>query len=336
MPDTDEVLPDLDLPGVHRLQVPTPFAVGPVNTYLLEGDPLTLIDSGPNLATCLVALEAGLKDHGYAFEDLELLFVTHQHVDHLGLTRILAERCDAEVVCLDRAAGVIGSWGERAADDDKYAGRVMLRHGIEEPVVVALRSLAAIVRSLGASAPVTRTLEEHELVTMGGRSLEVLHHPGHSPSDTLLFDASDGTLVAGDHLLSKISSNALLTRPLDAEGEEDGPRATPLIDYRRSLLATRALDAHLVLGGHGPEITDHRPLIDARIADQDRRAEKLLDLLRVRPMSAHELATTLWERVAITQAFLTLSEVLGHLDLLIADGAALEDDSGDVIVFEAA
>ena len=334
MAHTEEIpLEDLDLAGVHRLQVPTPFAVGPVNTYLLEGDPLTLIDSGPNLATCLVALEAGLKEHGYAVEDLELLFVTHQHVDHLGLTRILADRCDAEVACLDKAAAVIGAWGERAAGDDVYAGQLMLRHGIEEHVVVALRALAGIVRYLGASVPVTRPLAEHEEVAMGERTLEVLHHPGHSPSDTLLFDKSDGLLVAGDHLLSKISSNALLTRPLSEDW--DGARTTPLIDYRHSLLATRDLDARLVLGGHGPEVTDHRPLIDSRIADQDRRAEKLLDLLSVRPMSAHELATTLWKRVAITQAFLTLSEVLGHLDLLIADGMVAEDGSEDVVVFEA-
>ena len=37
----------------------------------------------------------------------------------------------------------------------------------------------------------------------------------------------------------------------------------------------------------------------------------------------------MWGNVAVTQAFLTISEVLGHLDLLIADGRAAEDDSGD-------
>jgi hypothetical protein len=34
--------------GIHRLAIPTPFAVGRVNTYLIEDDPLTLVDSGPN------------------------------------------------------------------------------------------------------------------------------------------------------------------------------------------------------------------------------------------------------------------------------------------------
>ena len=35
------------LPGdVHRLELPTPFAIGPVSSWLLRGDPLTLVDGG--------------------------------------------------------------------------------------------------------------------------------------------------------------------------------------------------------------------------------------------------------------------------------------------------
>ena len=37
--------------GIHRIQVPTPFAVGRVNVYLIEDEPLTLVDAGPNSAT---------------------------------------------------------------------------------------------------------------------------------------------------------------------------------------------------------------------------------------------------------------------------------------------
>ena len=34
--------------GIHRIALPTPFLVGRVNCYLIEDDPLTLIDTGPN------------------------------------------------------------------------------------------------------------------------------------------------------------------------------------------------------------------------------------------------------------------------------------------------
>ena len=58
-------------------------------------------------------------------------------------------------------------------------------------------------------------------------------------------------------------------------------------------------------------------------------------LLEPGPQTAYDLASQMWGNVAVTQAFLTISEVLGHLDLLIADGRAAEDDAGPVTVFEA-
>ena len=33
---------------IHTLEIPTPFPVGPVNVYLIEGREPALIDTGPN------------------------------------------------------------------------------------------------------------------------------------------------------------------------------------------------------------------------------------------------------------------------------------------------
>jgi glyoxylase-like metal-dependent hydrolase (beta-lactamase superfamily II) len=78
--------------GIRRLAIPTPFQVGRVNTYLLDDDPLTLVDTGPNSGTSLDALERALAEHGRRIEDLELIVISHQHMDHLGLASILARR----------------------------------------------------------------------------------------------------------------------------------------------------------------------------------------------------------------------------------------------------
>ena len=48
---------------LHCLSLPTPFPVGPVNVYLAEGEPLTLIDTGPKDDATRAALEAGLGEH---------------------------------------------------------------------------------------------------------------------------------------------------------------------------------------------------------------------------------------------------------------------------------
>ena len=90
--------------------------------------------------------------------------------------------------------------------------------------------------------------------------------------------------------------------------------------------ATAELDVELVLGGHGEPVRDHRALIAERLRLHERRARKIERILGRGPMSAHEIAVAMWGNVAVTQAFLTLSEVLGHLDLLIADGGVIELD----------
>ena len=64
---------------IHALPVPTPFVVGRVNCYLVDDDPLTLVDTGPNSATSLTALEAALGEHGRRVEDLGRIVITHQH-----------------------------------------------------------------------------------------------------------------------------------------------------------------------------------------------------------------------------------------------------------------
>ena len=58
----------------------------------------------------------------------------------------------------------------------------------------------------------------------------------------------------------------------------------------------------------------------------ERRARKIAGLIAEQPRSAHEIAQAIWGNVAVTQAFLTLSEVLGHVDLLLERGEVVESE----------
>jgi glyoxylase-like metal-dependent hydrolase (beta-lactamase superfamily II) len=323
--------------GIHCLPIPTPFAVGRVNCYLIDDDPLTLIDCGPNSGKALDELERALAEHGRRIEDLERIFVTHQHIDHLGLVGILARRSEAEVVVLDLLAPVVEEFGADAERDDELAEALMLRHGIPRDVVVALRSMSRSFRAWGGSAKVTRTLRDGEPLEWAGRTMTAFHRPGHSPSDTLLFDEQRALAIGGDHLIKHISSNPLISRPLGGKsGEPGGGRPRALMTYLSSLRETREMPLELVLAGHGEPVTEHRQLIDERFELHERRARKLGDLIAERPRTAYELAQELWGNVAVTQAYLTLSEVLGHVDLLIDRGEVVERELGGVVRFEAA
>ena len=142
-------------------------------------------------------------------------------------------------------------------------------------------------------------------------------------------------LLAADHLIKHISSNPLLARPLGSGPDFSGPRPKALVNYIASLEQTRAMDVSLVLPGHGEPITDHAGLIDERFRLHRRRAEKIRRLIVSEPRTAHEVAQELWGNVAVTQAFLTLSEVLGHVDLLLAEGLVIEQEDDGVVRFAA-
>jgi glyoxylase-like metal-dependent hydrolase (beta-lactamase superfamily II) len=324
--------------GIHRLQIPTPFAVGRVNCYLLEDEPLTLIDTGPNSGKSLDELEQALAVHGRTVEQLELIVLTHQHMDHLGLAEILVRRSGAEVAALDALAPYLADFRASMAADDAFSEQIMRRHGIPADLVTVLGSLGAAFRAFGSRAEVTRRLKDGETLRLRDRTLQVLHRPGHSPSDTVLWDAERSILVGGDHLLAHISSNPLISRPIDGSlaGPGPGERPRALISYIDSLLATRELPAGLVLPGHGEAITTHRELIDERLRLHDRRAKRILRLLEPRPLTAYEIALEMWGNVAVTQAYLTLSEVLGHVDLLLREGRVRELENDGLSVFEAA
>jgi glyoxylase-like metal-dependent hydrolase (beta-lactamase superfamily II) len=322
--------------GIHRLAIPTPFMVGRVNAYLIEDSPLTLVDSGPNSAKALDELEQALNARGHAIEDIELLVITHQHMDHFGLASILARRSGAEVAALEGLAPFLASYGHQTDLEDRFAERLMLRHGIPPEIVTALRAVSAGFRAWGAAVEVTRPLADGGVLELRDRTLRVLHRPGHSPSDTVFVDEARSTMLAADHLIAHISSNPLLARPLDADEEYEEPRPQALLTYMDSLARTRAMDLSLVLPGHGGPIVDHAALIDERFRMHDRRAQKMLRLIASEPRTAHEIAQEMWGNVAVTQAYLTLSEVLGHVDLLLRDGAVLEEEHGGVVRFRGA
>jgi glyoxylase-like metal-dependent hydrolase (beta-lactamase superfamily II) len=326
--------------GIHRLALPTPFLVGRINCYLIDDDPLTLVDTGPNSGKSLDELEQQLARLGRRIEDLELIVVTHQHLDHLGLLEILVRRSGAEVAALNLLGPYLEDFSASATADDEFAEAIMRRHGTPQELAIALRAVGAAFRAFGSSAHVDRPLHDGDVLELRGRRLEVLHRPGHSPSDTVFFDQARGIMFGGDHLLGHISSNPLVSRPLGAPlataGTDAPDRPRALVAYLDSMLATREMPLRLVLPGHGDPIEDHVALIDERFRMHDRRARKILRLLDGRPLSAYEVAHAMWGNVAVTQAYLTISEVLGHMDLLAASEDVTERGDDDVVRFEAA
>ncbi len=317
--------------GVHALPLPTPFSIGPVNTFLVEDQPLTLVDCGPNSATALVELERQLGALGHAVEDLGLILLTHQHSDHSGLVSVLAARSGAAVAALGTLSPYLAHWDVAVAQDAEYAHETMLAHGVDARVARAVRSVARSARGWGAAAGIDRLLADGEQIALAGRTLEALHVPGHSPSDVAFLDRAAGTAFGGDVLLDRHASTTVVSAALDPGW--DGRRPRPLLDYRRSLDRLAALGLQAVLPGHGPAVEDPAALIAGRLAAQEERIERTARLLEAGPRCAYDVAVFERGEIAFAEVLNALSETLGHLDVLVAEGRAFEREDGPRRVF---
>ena len=329
----DEVL-GLIRAMIHALPVPTPFAVGRVNCYLVEDDPLTLVDTGPNSATSLTVLEAALAEHGRRVEDLERIVVTHQHMDHIGLVDILATRSGAEVCALDALA----PWLARVRGRDARRRRV--RRGGHAPPRHPGRARARPAGDHRRLPRVGRRGDRHASAHRRRRApLRRAHLAGVAPARALALGHRLPRRGLGRAARRRPPHRPHLLQPagLPPAGRRrrrsERPRA--LVDYLASLRATREMALARVLPGHGDPIDDHVALIDERMRLHERRAAKLLRMLAERPSTAFELAQAMWGNVAVTQAYLTLSEVLGHVDLLLERGDVVEDEVEGVVRFRA-
>jgi glyoxylase-like metal-dependent hydrolase (beta-lactamase superfamily II) len=310
-------------PDIWRIALPTPWPVGPVNAYLIDDDPLTLIDTGAWDEPTVVALEAGLRTCGYAVADLERIVLSHQHIDHWGLATHLAQRSGAEICALAELAPWLAAYPDSLAREDHFADDLLERHGADPAV-----SSAGVYRGdadYGAALHVTRPLDDGDALAFANRRLTVLHRPGHSPSDTVFCDLERGVMIGADHVMAK-PSVPILSPPLSGPDGARRPRA--LTDYRASLGATRHMDLELILPGHGEVVSAPGAVIADRLAGYDRMTERVQAAVQREPHTAIEIAVESRRRVNIESAFYVLCDTLGYLDRLIDAGTVVEVQSG--------
>jgi glyoxylase-like metal-dependent hydrolase (beta-lactamase superfamily II) len=313
---------------IVAIPLPLPH-VRSVNAWLLRGDPLTLIDTGPRADGALAALEQGLRREGLRVEDIELLLATHHHLDHVGLAATIQRRSGAAVAVLDRMADYAARYAAEVEEDRRFARSLMGHHGVPDQLVADTESFWQYIRDTTEDFRADVRLADGDVVRAGGRSLRVLARPGHSTTDTLFVDDRDAVAFAGDHLLATISSNTEICPP---DRAPDG-RARSRLRYLEGLEHTRSMPLTRLLTGHGAPVTAHGRLVMARLRDHRRRCERILAVLAGGPATAFEIAGRLWpERTVTEQPLLVVWEVVGNLELLLEADAVAEraGDAGSV------
>ena len=304
------------------VEIPLPLPhIGSVNAWLLKGDPLTLVDTGPRDDQALDALEAGLRRAGVRLEDVELVLGTHHHLDHLGLAATIQRRAGARIAVLDATAGYMQRYADRTAMERRFSRALMAHHGVPAAVIADGEEFWEYIVAGSERFDADVRLRHGDRIRAGGRELRVLARPGHSTTDTLFVDDADGIAFVGDHLLARISSN---TEIYPAE-EPDGTRPRARIEYLGNLRRTAGMPLRRLLTGHGRPVTAHRQLVEARIDEHRRRCRRITAILAEGPLTAFAVAAGLWSEATLAeQPLFVVWEVLGHLDLLLDAGVAAE------------
>ncbi|MBI3180576.1 MAG: MBL fold metallo-hydrolase [Myxococcales bacterium] len=303
--------------GIHRVAIPVPFpdAGGPVNTCFLENrdGSFTLFDAGLGTPDAEAAFRASAEAAGLSLAKVSRIVVSHGHIDHYGLAQTLSEETGAQVFVhpadWDKVVGD-GRWVEQA---DRYRS-YFARLSVPEELIHKMAKLA------GSTSRFARRVDEARAqpLSAGQRfefarfTADVLHMPGHTPGLVCLWLHEQRILLADDHLLARVSPNPLLE--LGPKGEED--KFPALLTYLASARAAHRLDVEWVVPGHGPPFRGHRALLDSLFEFYSRRQERILSRLAESECSALELVVALFGATDPVRLYLTLSEVVGNLEVL--------------------
>ncbi len=320
---SEPLAPTIDAlpPGIDHLQLPTPFPVGPVNAYLLLGEPLTIVDPGMLWADTIERITTGLAHHGHMVAELAQVVITHGHPDHFGTAGWLAANSDATVI-----AG--------RAEAPKLLGRLdrtrlvdlVTRLGIPAETRDTFATFYDGVRDLTHPIDPDRLtlLDDGDTLDAGGRRWHAHVTPGHAVGHLSLYDPRDRTLLSGDHLLACITPNPVLEPDPDTEHG----RRQSLIDYVASLDRFCRLDPVSILPGHGPCFTEVATLAAAMLVHHHKRADDILRAVQAAgEPTPYELIGTIFPDITGFSIMLGISEIVGHLDLLEADGTVARSDT---------
>jgi glyoxylase-like metal-dependent hydrolase (beta-lactamase superfamily II) len=332
--------PVSERPEIHQIVLPLARAaertVTNVQVYLIEGEPLTLIDTGLRSPESHAALELALEELGHDLAEIERVIVTHGHADHIGLVETL-RRSGARLECCVHESDVrmVESWTEVITKRSEQIGSLFHEFGVPEAVLDRLEAgrRARLVRQLDESEPtgVDRILRDTDRLAFKSFELVVRHSPGHSPGHILLEDEELGVLFTGDHVMAQAIPNTANHyveggHPDPRDPLRRQPRFRGLREIRRSLRALRGHRFKRLLPAYGGvirradrAIRDTLLFYDVRIQRIDRGLRHLAALGQ--DVTAYDIWKSLFpqdEPYEVMRAHMIL--LIGALDCLEDEG----------------
>lgn len=312
---------------VVRISLPTPFPVGPVNAFLITGGRPILIDAGVRTEEAYEKLRTRMADHGFAVSDLKAIILTHGHLDHVGLLPRLQEESGAVSYAHPDVILGYSDYEKGAEENQRFLGELMEKCGVPQELLAKVMTERTVFHQFGSSMKIDHAFTDGQTV----HGLTTYFVPGHSASDTLLYDAENRWAFTGDHLLRNITPNPLARRRRDGHGV-----SRSLVEYEQSLARTRALDINTCFPGHGSPFGDHIDVIDALQDRHERRTKQVSDLLSQDEMTPYQIVRAMYPKLGPQTLHFGISSALGHLQVLEDRGQAITAERDGVVYYRLA
>jgi glyoxylase-like metal-dependent hydrolase (beta-lactamase superfamily II) len=320
-------------PGVHWLRMPLPFKLDHINLWLLEDEPegapgWTIVDTGLGDAGTR-ALWERLIETRIANRPVRRVVVTHYHPDHAGNADWLARRFGAALWMTQ------GEYLTAHAVREGFAGytteavlAVFRRNGLPGELLAAMQArgnnrYAQLVPEFPHSY---RRVIEGDPVRIGRHTWRAIVGHGHAPEHLTLHCEALGVAIAGDMLLSTISTNVSVWS-IDPEGD-------PLRLFLESVARYRELPAGtLILPSHGRPFRGAHERVAQLEAHHEARLAELESALSGGPRSAGELLAVIFpRRLDAHDTFFAMGEAIAHLHYLYYAGRIARSAGADGVV----
>ena len=310
---------------ICKIVVPTPYACGPVNAYLVKNQPLTLVDPGPETDEAIKVLNDGLSALGVTAREIQRVVITHAHSDHSGLAHWIAEKAHAPVLVHKLEVRKL------APEYYYYMERLpfFAQAGLPDYELKDILDDADPVIKPVIPESEIEVVDDGEELQFSDGSLQVLHLPGHTSGHICLYNPDGRELLAGDFMLRHISPNPVM----EADHNDFSKRIPSLRQYMKSLKRIAEMDVSINLPGHGTDILDNRETAVRAQAHHERRLEKILGILGEERLNAYQVMRILYPRIRGFQIYLGISEVFAHLDYLLETGRVKSEEFKGVSVF---
>ena len=312
-------------PGVRWLSMPLPFQLDHINLWLLEdGDATTMVDCGIANDATRALWERIFPSIG----NVKRVILTHYHPDHAGNADWLCRRFGVELWTTQGEYLTAHAVRERAAG---YTSEAVLdvfrRNGLDEDRVRAMTSNRNRYAELVPEFPHSyRRIIEHDRVRVGAHDWRAIIGHGHAPEHLSLFCEALNVVIAGDMLLSTISTNVSVWS-IDPEGD-------PLRLFLESLKRYRELPEDvLVLPSHGKPFRGAHVRVGELESHHQKHFAKLVEALKGKSLSAGDLLGLLFRRpLDAHQTFFAMGEAIAHLHYLYYAGRLKRAQGDDGIM----